>query len=155
MNLSTIEVHPPEIQRIKFRAILQPPDSRIFLPSLPGVNPRIGSPGSAGHKSNYQAVTMKLSKTVGTHSGDSCGCAMGARFLALGLITSSTWFLFHWSSSIHSGWSVLGRIFLVTFCAALVGKVVGIIRYKMQTNEKPNSQSTSLPQFPARKRKAR
>jgi hypothetical protein len=60
---------------------------------------------------------------------DSCGCAMGARFLAVGMAASAIWYAWHWRDSGLSLGSVTLRVFLWSFLAAGAGKLVGIALY--------------------------
>lgn len=62
--------------------------------------------------------------------GDSCGCAMGARFLAVALILSTAWYAWHWNASALSIWSVLLRVLIWSVVAAFVGKIVGILSFR-------------------------
>lgn len=63
---------------------------------------------------------------------DSCGCAMSAKFLVTAFILSGA--LYGWQFSIDqvSLGSFVGRVALITFIAAGVGKVVGILRYRLR-----------------------
>ena len=63
---------------------------------------------------------------------DSCGCAMGAKFLGLGLVASIAWYGWHWHASDLSLWSMALRATLTSFAFAAVGKVVGMIAFKMR-----------------------
>jgi hypothetical protein len=63
-------------------------------------------------------------------AGDSCGCAMGARFLALALIVSSAWYAWHGHMSMLSIWAIFLRILAWSFVAAMAGKVVGILFFR-------------------------
>jgi len=62
--------------------------------------------------------------------GDNCGCAMGARFMAAALFVSVAWYAWHWHTRGLSLGAVSVRIAGFTFCAALVGKIVGIIAFR-------------------------
>ena len=59
-------------------------------------------------------------------TADSCGCAMGARFLAAALVISITWYLWQWYTSAVSARDALIRIALWSFLAAAAGKLLGI-----------------------------
>jgi len=66
-----------------------------------------------------------------TRSGDSCGCAMGAKFMVAGLLAaalSGGWQLY--AGRLSSGPFIL-RLLLATFLAGIAGKIVGIVRYRM------------------------
>jgi len=62
--------------------------------------------------------------------GDSCGCAMGARFLAVALVFSSAWYAWQWHSSMLSIWAIMLRVMGWSFLAAMAGKVVGILVFR-------------------------
>jgi hypothetical protein len=64
---------------------------------------------------------------------DSCGCAMGARFLAAALLLSTLWYTLRWHSSGLSIKAVLIRISVISFLSAGVGKVIGIVASKRRT----------------------
>jgi hypothetical protein len=64
--------------------------------------------------------------------GDSCGCAMGARFLAVALIVSGAWYAWQGHASMLSTGAIALRILGWSFLAALVGKVVGILVFRAQ-----------------------
>jgi hypothetical protein len=66
-------------------------------------------------------------------AGDSCGCAMGMRFLIAGLITSVLWYVWHGRVSGFSMGDIILRILLWSFLAACVGKIVGIIRFSLRS----------------------
>ncbi|HET7215267.1 MAG TPA: hypothetical protein VFL79_16885 [Terriglobia bacterium] len=61
--------------------------------------------------------------------GDSCGCEMGARFLAVAVALASVWYAWHWPAFLFAPWASLLRVFLWLFLAAIAGKAVGIIAY--------------------------
>jgi hypothetical protein len=79
-----------------------------------------------------------IRSTPGRHSSalrklstDSCGCAMGARFLGVTLVASIVWFALHWHeySLVRAG----ARILIFPFAAAILGKLVGIAVYRLRT----------------------
>src|SRR5262249_24020990 len=67
-------------------------------------------------------------------SGDSCGCAIGAKFTAAGLLASAAWY--GWQ--LHSGEASLGgavvRVLAVAFVPMGVGKIFGILRHRRRGN---------------------
>jgi hypothetical protein len=72
-------------------------------------------------------------------SDDSCGCAMGAKFMSAGLAASSA----YWFWQVHAGEASLGGalagVLIVTFAAMGAGKIVGIFRhrYRHRLNARP------------------
>ena len=66
--------------------------------------------------------------------GDSCGCAMGAKFLGAALIASTGWYCWLVLQHRISLWSSCWRVLLVSFLAAAVGKIIGIGAYKMRSS---------------------
>lgn len=91
--------------------------------------------GAAGIASQpFVAVDQRGGKltrsTPGRHSSalrklstDSCGCAMGARFLGATLVASIAWFALHWHT-----YSLVGagaRILMFLFAATILGKTGG------------------------------
>jgi hypothetical protein len=63
---------------------------------------------------------------------DSCGCAMGARFMAVALGVSSLYYGWLFLQHQLSGLALVLRIFLITFLAAGAGKVIGILWYRFK-----------------------
>jgi hypothetical protein len=64
-------------------------------------------------------------------AGDGCGCAMSARFIATALITTSIWYGLHWHEYQLGVWGFALRLILWSPGAGLVGKIVGIARFKL------------------------
>jgi hypothetical protein len=71
-----------------------------------------------------------MTQSKALRSGDSCGCAMGAKFMAPGLLAGATWYgwQFHIGEISLSGAAV--RVLAVTFVAMSAGKVFGILRHR-------------------------
>jgi hypothetical protein len=67
-------------------------------------------------------------------AADSCGCAMGAKFLGVGLAASLAWYGWHWHTYDLSLWNVSWRVVLTSFAAAAVGKIIGILAFRMRTH---------------------
>jgi hypothetical protein len=65
-------------------------------------------------------------------NGDSCGCAMGAKFLAAGLAFSLARYGWQWHAHALALGAACWRVGLVSFAAAVVGKFVGIARFRMR-----------------------
>lgn len=65
-------------------------------------------------------------------AGDSCGCAMAAKFLTAALVLSVLWYAWPGHSSGLSVGGMLLRILLWSFLAACVGKLVGLARYSLR-----------------------
>jgi hypothetical protein len=63
-------------------------------------------------------------------SADSCGCAMGAWFVAVALVTSVLWYAWHWRLMSLSAGAVALRIFIWSVLAGFAGKVVGVLLYR-------------------------
>ena len=79
-----------------------------------------------------------------TLAADSCGCAMGARFMAVGLLSSAAWYVWQWQSAGLSLWSISWRIMLISFAAAAAGKIVGMIAFRITNGARPRSQAPVL-----------
>ncbi len=62
--------------------------------------------------------------------GDSCGCAMGARFLAVALVVASAWYAWYWHSFMLSIWAIVLRVLGWSLLASIVGKIVGILAFR-------------------------
>ncbi len=83
--------------------------------------------------SNIQPIGGAKTDLLTRLAGDRCGCAMGGRFLAAGLAGSIAWFA--WSWHFHAlGWGYVSwRVFAVSFAAAVIGKVLGIVLFRLKS----------------------
>jgi hypothetical protein len=63
---------------------------------------------------------------------DSCGCAMGATFVVAGLLTGSVYYGWQFHSMKLTLLSAFLRVFIATFLAAGVGKIVGISLHRLK-----------------------
>ena len=63
---------------------------------------------------------------------DSCGCSMGAKFLAVGLILAILWYGWHGRGLGLSVGGIAARILLWSFLAACVGKTFGMAQYALR-----------------------
>ena len=61
-----------------------------------------------------------------SNDADSCGCALGAKFLAAAFVVSSVWYAWQAHTSNLGAGAVGLRIFLWSFLGAMAGKLVGI-----------------------------
>jgi hypothetical protein len=61
---------------------------------------------------------------------DSCGCQMGATFLAFALPVALTWYLWRWQMSSLSLLGALAWVAGWTFAAGSVGKLLGIVLWR-------------------------
>jgi hypothetical protein len=76
------------------------------------------------------STPRKHPSASGTSSGDSCGCAMGARFMGATLVASIVWFAWHWHGYSLARAGV--RILIFAFAGAVLGKLVGIAAYRLR-----------------------
>ncbi len=80
---------------------------------------------------NFQSRRSRLPASIARrNAGDGCGCAMGARFLAVALIVSCAWYSWQGHVSMLSTGAIALRILGWSFLAALAGKVVGILVFR-------------------------
>jgi hypothetical protein len=77
-----------------------------------------------------QSTPVKHPSGSSSLSADSCGCAMGARFLGVTLVVSIVWFAWHWHE--YSLARVGVRILIIAFAGAAFGKLVGIAAYRLR-----------------------
>lgn len=77
------------------------------------------------------SAPQKHSSAARGLSTDSCGCAMGARFLGVTLVASIVWFALHWHK--YSLARAGARILIFAFVGAVLGKLVGIAVYRLRT----------------------
>lgn len=81
-------------------------------------------------------------------SVDSCGCAMGARFLGGTLVASIVWFALHWHKYSLARAGI--RILIFAFAGAALGKLVGMAVYRLRRRRLRGSAITrySVPDRP-------
>lgn len=82
-----------------------------------------------------------------TSSSDSCGCAMGARFLGGTLVASIGWFALHRHE--YSLGRAGVRILIFTFAGAILGKLAGIAVYRLRTRRGARSSANARDPLPA------
>ena len=63
---------------------------------------------------------------------DSCGCAMGAWFLAATTIATAAWYAWHAATAPLPLGNVALRMLGIAFTSALTGKVTGIALYRLR-----------------------
>jgi hypothetical protein len=61
---------------------------------------------------------------------DSCGCALSAKFMVVALAVSVAYYGWQFGADEVSLAGLVLRVALVTFVAAGIGKVVGILRHR-------------------------
>jgi hypothetical protein len=61
---------------------------------------------------------------------DSCGCALSAKFMVAALVGSASYYGWQFGADELSFGGLVLRVALVTFAAAGIGKVVGILRHR-------------------------
>jgi hypothetical protein len=61
---------------------------------------------------------------------DSCGCALSAKVMMAALATSAAYYGWQFAADEVSLGGLVARVALVTFVAAGIGKVVGILRHR-------------------------
>jgi len=76
------------------------------------------------HPARRQGHAMK------SGTPDSCGCALSAKFLAVALFVSGGYYSWQFSTGDLSVGGLLMRVALITFVAATIGKLIGIMRYR-------------------------
>jgi hypothetical protein len=69
--------------------------------------------------------------------GDACGCAMGAKFLGVGLVSSIAWLAWHHHTHALHPWSVCWRVLLTAFLFATLGKLVGMLVFRLRQRSAP------------------
>jgi len=81
-------------------------------------------------------------KLAGRAAGDQCGCVMGARFLGVGMCLSMFWCGWHWRSGSLTTWGVCWRVMLFSFAAAALGKIVGILAFRIRAADSHSERAT-------------
>lgn len=72
-----------------------------------------------------------------SHTQDSCGCAMSARFLLAGLVGALAWYAWRWYETGSSAWSYAWHVLAWSFGAALAGKILGILIFRYRSSRGP------------------
>ncbi len=67
---------------------------------------------------------------LGRRSIDSCGCAMGAKFMAVAFLVAAALYAWQFQSGETSLGGAVMRVLAVTFIATGVGKTFGILRHR-------------------------
>lgn len=67
---------------------------------------------------------------------DHCGCAMGAKFMAAGMLLASVYYGRLCYLSELSVWAMLLKVFIIAFIATGTGKVFGILLYRHQAKKR-------------------
>ena len=84
-----------------------------------GVRNRINIPGS---------IKQLLLK-------DSCGCAMGARFMTVGLLISISYYGWIYHQHAITGFAAFWHGFILVFIMGGLGKVTGLLLHRIVLNE--------------------
>jgi hypothetical protein len=69
-------------------------------------------------------------------ASDTCGCAMGARFIQVVMIAAIGWYALHWRSSGLSVSSMAVRVLGWSFLGGVAGKIIGILSAKFRARTK-------------------
>lgn len=73
-----------------------------------------------------------MGKPVGR---DRCGCAMGAKFMAVGLLIALSYYGKQYIDNELSVLSLLLKVFIIAFFAAGMGKIFGILVYRYKARQ--------------------
>jgi hypothetical protein len=104
--------------------------------------PSSGSPRSPPAPRTVISRAEGVRSDSGEHLGDSCGCAMSARFLAATLLASLAWYAWHWHSSVPSMWAVCARL-MASVLAAIAGKILGILLFRFPARSRRLAEKSS------------
>ena len=74
---------------------------------------------------------------------DSCGCAMGARFMLVALVVAAPWYGWMYHEHALGGWPAVGRVFACLFLATTAGKVLGLLLHRRLTRRVPRHLTTA------------
>jgi hypothetical protein len=114
--------------------------------------PASGKPHVTGEARGAQPKALR--------SADSCGCAMGAKFMIFGLLASAAWYGWQFHAGEVSLRGAVVHVIAVTFAAAGAGKVFGILWHRWdrrtpqtrmvlrQPSLLPTPQATSISKSP-------
>jgi hypothetical protein len=67
---------------------------------------------------------------------DHCGCAMGAKFMAVGMLLASVYYGRLCCDSELSVWVMLLKVFVSALIATGAGKMLGILLYRHQARKR-------------------
>jgi hypothetical protein len=71
---------------------------------------------------------------------DSCGCAMGARFMSVGLLISISYYGWIYHQHAIAGFTAFWHGFVLVFIMSGLGKLTGLLLYRIVVNEVRNAQ---------------
>jgi putative Mn2+ efflux pump MntP len=71
-----------------------------------------------------------MGRSMKSGTTDSCGCALSAKFMAVALTASAAYYGWQFGADEVSLAGLALRVGLVTFVAAGIGKVAGILRHR-------------------------
>lgn len=113
----TIPKHPPmkrgtDVRPVRGYRVMRVPSTRELLFS----------------RSSRRSRLRTSAARVG--APDSCGCTMGARLIAAGLVASTVWYVWHRHALGLSIWGVCVRVAAWSVLAGCVGKAIGLLRYR-------------------------
>jgi hypothetical protein len=74
---------------------------------------------------------------------DSCGCAMGAKFMLMGLLLSVPYYGWIYHRHAIAGFAAFWHGFIVIFIASGLGKVTGLFLHRMVANDVRNAGQTT------------
>jgi hypothetical protein len=106
---------------------------RDFIAPLGGAAARLRTT-FARPRATRKPRIIKASRKA-SPSGDSCGCAMGAKFMAVGLLASAAWCGWQFYAGEISLGGAIVSVLAVSFVATSVGKIVGILRHRRQRGD--------------------
>ena len=64
---------------------------------------------------------------------DSCGCALSAKVMIVAFVASAVYYGWQLAAGEVSFGGFVARVVAITFVAATIGKVVGILRYRRRS----------------------
>jgi hypothetical protein len=96
--------------------------------------------------------SWSIGKDAKLARGDSCGCVMSARFMIAAFILSTGWYSWRWLSSGMSLLSAFLHILVLSFLAAMAGKILGIAFFAYRAHNRPANSGQHAPS--GRRRKA-
>ena len=71
---------------------------------------------------------------------DSCGCAMGARFMSVGLLISISYYGWIYHQHAITGFAAFWHGFILVFITSGLGKVTGLLLHRIVVNEVRSAQ---------------
>jgi hypothetical protein len=97
---------------------------------------------AANYSNHVDAVNRRMKNGISIPDAirqlslkDSCGCAMGAKFMLMGVLISIPYYGWMYHRHAIAGFAAFWHGFIFIFIASGLGKVTGLLLHRIVTNE--------------------